>query len=263
MDERYPGPVRSKQYPYGLPENNTKAQAECDTGTLHASRSAYLAGRILLAKKDSKIKPAVTLENPPPSDVREHLSAWELEEVKTVTKDHRFAEAAFNTCCYQSDIPVGRRFFKPQLFKGTLLGLATMSGECTCGNAGHVAVVGKELSSKSGEYPSELCQRYAKLLLDHFSKIGAMEFYQLREAELKGKMDGLKKGPRPGGKITQEDVNKSASVKSKPQPGITTQISSPSSSTTSSSEESGQAAEPASSKSAPARRDEKKEESTG
>ena len=43
----YPGPLRTRQYPYGLPDLSDARRRECDEGTLHASRSAHLADLVL------------------------------------------------------------------------------------------------------------------------------------------------------------------------------------------------------------------------
>ena len=57
--------------------------------------------------------------------------------------------------------------------KGSLLGLAGLSGSCTCGGgARHLAVVGKERSASSASYPAPLCRAYARLLMDHFERVG-------------------------------------------------------------------------------------------
>ena len=239
--EGYPGPVRSKEFPYGLPDLSAHRQRECDDGTLHAARSAYLGDLILESRKQDRIKPVVTFENPPPSDVEGHLSAWELEEVSSVVVKHNMTEADFPTCIYQRDKYKGQRIFKPQKFRGTLLGLSTLSGTCDCGVGNHVPVVGKEASEASGEYPKALCNKYANLVLQHFKKMATMEFYQKRELALKEEVSKLKEGDKSEGSrrstheettsrdkhkrkrpedrmITPTDVDKTATTKVKPKP---------------------------------------------
>ena len=76
--EGYPGPVRTATYPYGVPGLTEKRKEQCDRGTVFASRSAKMATAVLEAPRETTIKPCSTLENPPPSDVEGHLSAWEL-----------------------------------------------------------------------------------------------------------------------------------------------------------------------------------------
>lgn len=226
--EGYPGPCRSIRYPYGLPTNDWKLQGDCDEGTLHASRSAFLGETILKAKTDGRIKPAVTMENPPPSAHEEHLSAWELPEIASMVYKNNLTKAVFPTCRYQSGIPAGKRTYKPQQFAGTLLGLKSMEGECQCGKgAEHIPVVGKERSVESGHYPQELCEKYAELLLQHFRRIATSEFYVKRAEDLKEEVDDLKKRsakrqrstspPKDdGGSKSPEAV--ATSSKSKPQP---------------------------------------------
>ena len=72
----YPGPVRSKLFPYGLMTNNSRQQAECDRGTILAARAADMAKEVEAGKKPGEaIGPFSTLENPPESNHAEHLSA--------------------------------------------------------------------------------------------------------------------------------------------------------------------------------------------
>ena len=194
--EGYPGPCRSKRHPYGLPTNTPRLQRECDDGTVHASRSVMLGKLILGAREGKGLTPAVTLENPPPSDLEEHLSAWELPEVKKFVEGHELGAAYFATCKYQRDLAVGMRYLKPQAFKGSLLGLAGLSGSCPCGSgARHLAVVGKERSASSASYPVALCQAYAKLLLDHFERVGTLEYYQRRAVVLEKELQTMPTAP--------------------------------------------------------------------
>ena len=192
--EGYPGPCRSKDHPYGLPANTKSLQQECDEGTVHASRSVFLGKLIMDSRTEKTIKPAVTLENPPPSSLPQHLSAWELPEIESFVKKYELSVAHFATCKYQLDIEVGERFLKPQTFKGSLMGLTGLSGTCICGSgAKHKPIVGKELSAASASYPKALCSAYARLLLDHFEKLGALEYFKNRalvaERELKAQKE--------------------------------------------------------------------------
>ena len=190
----YPGPVRTKQHPHGLPDLDDRRRRECDEGTLHAARSAHLADLILGESRPDRIRPSVTMENPPPSDHPEHLSAWELEEIDQVVKKHQMTTVDFNTCAFQAHIPIGQRNFKPQRFVGTLLKLEDLCGLCPCGrDAKHVAIIGKEKSAASGEYPRQLCVSYAIKLLIHFTKIASLEFYNLRREALEEELEELNK----------------------------------------------------------------------
>eukprot|EP00435_Cladocopium_sp_Y103_P036794 s2680_g9.t1 len=118
----YPGPVRSKRHPYGIPGIPRHRQEEADEGTLHASRTVHLGEAVLRSRPDDRIRPFVTVENPPPSDHPEHLSAWELPEVKNLCERYNFTDAQFPTCRFQQHMPLGQRTYKPQMFSGNLPG---------------------------------------------------------------------------------------------------------------------------------------------
>ena len=162
-----PGPVRSKTHPYGLKSNNASQQKECDNGTILASRSVKLATQIL--------------ENPPPSELPEHLSAWELPEVKDYLRLDGVKAVDFVTCAYEHHLPPGKRHWKPQRFAGTLYNIGTLGlFPCSCGEGvKHEPIVGVERSRASAEYPEALCKAYAILVIEHFEKMAKEEF--LRE----------------------------------------------------------------------------------
>ena len=61
-----------------------------------------------------------------------------------------------------------------------------------CGDASHVAVVGKQRSTESGRYPEELCEAYATLVISQFRRIAKAEFYAVRERELEEEVRELK-----------------------------------------------------------------------
>ena len=131
-----------------------------------------------------KVPGFYTMENPPPSSAgdSQHIAAWEMPEmVKFIKSRAEFRKAFFHTCRFQQNVPVGKRMKKPQMFGGNLNGLASLGRMCNCGDAEHVEVVGKEKSKKSGEYPQELCEAYAKLAVDHFEKMARTEFWDARE----------------------------------------------------------------------------------
>ena len=179
-----PGPVRSRQYPYGLPENDEMRQQECDQGTIMMCRSIEACKAMAETNDNFTAVGFYTMENPPPSNVGDgpHIAAWEMPEMtKFVGSRSEFRKAFFHTCRYQQSVPAGLRIKKPQMFGGNLNGLGTLGKMCNCGDAAHVEVVGKTKSRKSGEYPPELCKAYAKLALDHFEKMGKAEFWDAKE----------------------------------------------------------------------------------
>ena len=194
--EGYPGPVRSKSHPYGLPGLSTYRQAEADEGTLHASRSVHMADKIISSRPEDKLRPFATLENPPPTDHAEHLSAWELPEVADLFEKYQkenFQLASFPTCAYQPHLDFGLRIYKPQMFGGTLPGISSLRSRCVCGDAGHIPVVGKERSAASGEYPEDLCKQYARLVIRQFQRMAKAEFYTKRQEDLRKEVDDLKR----------------------------------------------------------------------
>ena len=176
--EGMPGPVRTKTEPYGKKDNTRKQQKEADDGTVMAARAITFAKTVAKSRPTRKIVPVATLENPPPTDHPEHLSAWELPEMDAFKMLEHCATLVFHTCQYQLDRPVNKRHYKPQMFVGTVYNLRSLTKFCDCegGPKQHDPVFGKEKSAASGEYPREFCVAYAKLVMQHFRKIGREEF---------------------------------------------------------------------------------------
>ena len=153
------GPVRTKDEPdepYGKSSNSPGGQQACDDGTVMACRSINIADAVADKKVISTVGPIATLENPPESDHPQHLSAWELPEMKEFTKKGKRRVATFNTCAYQGQVPVGHRHYKPQKFVGTLMGIEQLCKQCSCGEyAKHDPIVGPQKSKESGRYPED------------------------------------------------------------------------------------------------------------
>lgn len=103
-----------------------------------------------------------------------------------------FQLASFPTCAYQPELDFGLRTYKPQMFGGTLPGISSLGSHCVCGDASHVPVIGKERSAASGEYPEDLCQRYARLVIRQFQRMAKAEFYMKRQEDLRKEVDDLK-----------------------------------------------------------------------
>ena len=209
--EGYPGPVRSRREPYGRKDNTEAQQAEADQGTLHASRAAHMVQAILEGRRGRLVKPAVTMENPPPSDHPDHISAWEMDEVGRVVVGEDLDIVDFDTCPYQKYIKDGSRHKKPQRFAGTLQDLLGLAASCQCKH-GHDPVIGKKKSRASAEYPGALCYKYAELLMSHFKKMGKAEYLELRARDLREEVEGLRS------RSDQEKAEKLASSKSAPKP---------------------------------------------
>ena len=177
--EGYPGPVRSKDHPYGLPGLSEKQKKEADEGTIMLARSTVMAEAVLNFDGDGLLPSIVTLENPPPSEVEGHISAWEMPELQQLVSKHQLKVINFNTCRYER-LKLGTRHFKPQRFAGNLPGLEKLEKFCECGKHKHEAIVGKEKSAASAGYPADLAADYVKLLVGHFSKVLKMEFTEAR-----------------------------------------------------------------------------------
>lgn len=168
-----PPPLRSKKYPYGLPVLSHHHKDECNIGTILMARAIGMVDAVHRADRCAKVPSFATLENPPPSDHEEHISAWHMPEmVELVDRIDDWKCAHFNTCAYESDFPLGTKHYKPQMVGGTLPGICSLNRVCTCGNKTHEPIVGKDKSSKSAAYPWEFCQAYGELAARHFMKHG-------------------------------------------------------------------------------------------
>ena len=189
----YPGPVRSKDHPYGLPTNTEKEAKEADEGTIHATRSVLIGKRSegQAGKQKSGRGGFSTLENPPPSDVQGHLSAWELPEVEEFAKEQASAIADFHTCAYQLRLPVQERRFKPQRLVGSLKELRQLESQCKCGVGKHLPVKAAN-SASSAEYPQELAEKYARLAINHFKRMGTKDWLMEKESRLAKEIEELR-----------------------------------------------------------------------
>lgn len=188
-----PGPVRSKDRPYGMEGLSEQRRKECDLGTVLMARSVLMAHVILEHDVDAKVPSFVTMENPPPSDVPQHLSAWHMPEmVDLLEKVPTWRTANYNTCAYEDDIPLGEKRYKPGMIGGTLPGILTMGKRCKCNGKLHEPIVGKNKSEKAAAYPPAFCKAYAKLAVDHFVKMGTMEFLEGRHKLMEANIEYLR-----------------------------------------------------------------------
>ena len=149
------------------------------------ARSTQLAEEVMRSPTTAIVVKPTTLENPPPSEVEGHISAWGMKEMVQYLRLPGVKISLFNTCAYQSSRSRGDRHWKPQQFAGSLYGIESLDRECRCGTASHRPIVGKKESKESGEYPWELCNAYALLLMQHFEKMATAEYLEgrLREGE--------------------------------------------------------------------------------
>lgn len=190
----HPGPLRSKSEPYGFKTLSLEKKAECDKGAILMARSVDMVKAMEKGHQDMMVKGFATLENPPPSDHPQHISAWHMPElVQLVDGLPQWESAHFHTCAYQLDGEVGSRHFKPQLVGGTLPGLQSLTRSCPCGNAPHEPIVGKERSARSAAYPMEFCRAYGRLAALHFHRVAKAEFLEGRREEIAKNIANRKK----------------------------------------------------------------------
>eukprot|EP00435_Cladocopium_sp_Y103_P021718 s553_g5.t1 len=187
------GPVRSKSEPYGLSSNSSAAQQEADNGTVMASRAIDMAVAVKSAPRITTTERISTLENPPPSGLQEHLSAWELPEMRKFLQADGVNTVIFNTCGYEEHLPVGSRHYKPQQFSGTLRDISKLKRSCGCGSpSNHEAITGPAKSKASATYPDALCKAYARLAIEQLKLIGKEEFLKSRMKSLQNTIDAAK-----------------------------------------------------------------------
>eukprot|EP00435_Cladocopium_sp_Y103_P013813 s3866_g3.t1 len=187
------GPVRSRAEPYGLGSNSKAAQQEADNGTVMASRAIDMACAVKNAPRITTTERVATLENPPPSGLQEHLSAWELPEMRKFLHAEGVNTVVFNTCGYEEHLPLGSRHYKPQQFSGTLRDIAKLKRTCGCGSpSNHEAITGPVKSKASATYPDALCEEYAKLAVEQLKLIGKEEFLKSRMKSLQDTIDAAK-----------------------------------------------------------------------
>ena len=221
--EGLPKPLRTRSHPYGLPTLDARGKKEVDEGTVMMCRSINMMTSMKEADANMTIPSFYTLENPPESNVEEHISAWEMPEMKkAVDEDPNFKKVYFNTCIYQQDRPQEERMKKPQCFGGNLPNLQSLGGFCKCPlDAQHMAVVGPERSKASGEYPKQLCAAYAKLAVKHFIKMGRAEFLEAKRMGLQKNIDDLKeKAEKRGSEVrNKRPITPPRKAKSSSPPG--------------------------------------------
>ena len=204
--EGAPGPLRTQDHPYGLPDLDDKGKEEVRLGTVFLARSVEMAGAVMFTENDSGITPPVSLENPPPSEVKRHLSAWELPGFAEYSLEQgRSKWAAFPTCLYQRDREAGTRNFKPQRFLGSIEGLGKLTGQCPCGRAGHRHInLGN--SAAAAAYPDQLVDALAEKIVAHLFKMGHLEWLKQRQVELQTEIRDLSRTASSSKPAAQQPV---------------------------------------------------------
>jgi hypothetical protein len=127
--------------------------------------------------------------------------------------DHQLVQTAnFDTCIYQSNVPVGYRNIKPQQFSGSMLGIKELEGRCKCGEgARQEPIVGRERSRASGTYPDELCDKYARCVITQFVLMGKEEFLRYKEMRLKETITEHKAKAKKASSSSQEKASQRSS----------------------------------------------------
>lgn len=148
-----PGPVRSKEFPYGFPDASKKEEEECSAGTVMMARLAVIVDAMYKADRFAK-------ENPPPSDVEMHILAWHMPELVSVVMDKvpcRLEVRRFQfLCVYANQTYPWARHFKPQMIGGTLQGIEKLyMQEVPLWKPSTRAHHREGESSKSAAYPLE------------------------------------------------------------------------------------------------------------
>ena len=180
------------------------------------ARSTQLAEEVMRSPTTSIVVKPTSLENPPPSEVEGHLSAWGMKEMVQYLRLPGVKISLFNTCAYQSSRSRGDRHWKPQQFAGSLYGIESLDRECKCGSASHRPIVGKKESKESGEYPWELCNAYAQLLMQHFEKMATAEYLEGRLKEGEQDHDDIATSNAEASQA--RDVRRREGIKTSPSP---------------------------------------------
>ena len=187
-----PGPVRSRQFPYGLPSNSPKQQEEADDGTLMATRSLGLMQKQVWSQRSRRVPQAATVENPPGDETGPAGSAWMLQEVEEALESTGAGMADFNTCTYMDG---KERFFKPGRWAGRLENLESLAKVCRCPPwVKHVPVKGKGTTVRAGVYPDKLCSEVAKLYVASWKRTLDLEFWRWRLVQKSEEVSALKTG---------------------------------------------------------------------
>ena len=177
--EGLPKPVRSAEFPYGLPGNSETQQREADQGTLFASWSTKLMEKQSGSMKKRGVPEVCTLENPPGSEKRFECPAWDLPEVKKGLEKANASFVEFHTCAYMPKEKI--RFYKPAKWGGRLEGLKSLSRVCRCPAwVQHKPVLGKQTSTAAGVYPQELCESVAKLVVASWKRVLSLEYWRFK-----------------------------------------------------------------------------------
>ena len=217
--EGMPGPVRSLQHIYGLPTNTQKQQKEADQGTIMCVRSLNITAEVIQAQRRRGVPEAATLENPPGSETGFEGPSWELPESKQFREQFNITWVDYNTCAFQQKERI--RWFKPGRFAGRMKGLDALVRSCRCPSGfEHQTLRGRERTAAAAEYPKELCEVYAKLLIKVWKTTLNLEWWRWQAESKEEEVNRLQKAwmmskekrliPRP---IDKKDMQQRMSLK--------------------------------------------------
>lgn len=134
-------------------------------------------GEQIQSQKLRKVPEVGAMENPPGSESKREGPAWELPETKGFMKKFQGEAARFNTCTYQTRSKT--KWFKPGQFGGRLSNLSSMRRMCKCPrNTVRESQVGRKKTGAAARYPEELCDAYAKLVVDSFKTTLKLEWWR-------------------------------------------------------------------------------------
>lgn len=172
-----PPPVRDAYNIFGLPGNSKQQQAEADRGTEMAHRTITISEAVLENASIREVEGIATIEQPAPRpDKPRNPSMWYLPRMKSWMERWAAKICKYTAC---SD---GSMHYKPQLWVGVLQELKTMDRSCRCPpDFKHVPCRGREVTKKAAEYTPELCDTYAKLVLDAWERVAWTEWQAICE----------------------------------------------------------------------------------
>eukprot|EP00435_Cladocopium_sp_Y103_P025058 s1947_g6.t1 len=172
-----------------------------------------VTAEVIQSQRLRKVPECGTLENPPGSEGQGEGPAWKLPEIMAFLDNFACQVAVFNTCAFQSKERT--KWFKPGQLGGRLEGLTSLSRKCTCPKYfKHESLVGKELTSRAAQYPSQLALEIARLVIKAFRATLNLEWWRHQEAKTRGKLQEAKsqwvasKEKSKTGRLVMEDKMK-------------------------------------------------------
>ena len=152
-------------------------------------RALWLRTWSIHSQRDRQVPEVGSIENPPGSEGGPDGPMW-MSEVVAFVKDLDAEEVVFNTCAFQTSSRL--KWFKPGKFAGRVSGLQTLARKCGC-PAGfrHQQLVGKERTEMAAEYPEELCQEMARLIVKAWKRALDLEWWRFQVANKRSELSAL------------------------------------------------------------------------